>query len=486
MVRCSTVATAAALYEACDGVEFGRSGCVFDMRFIPDDLVIQQKPREPPASDVPHDYEAGQFNAKALQQTKLSLSWDVDDDDRVRAFQWHSKPPSDIKEDDFKNYLGSGSESSEDDAKESAAQKKKKKDRAALRNRYKSLLGHIGVSVDSDGNAVAGAGNGGSSNDEDSSSSDEDDDEGVVERSFFVGLDKKLADNARARDETVYERFLREKKEKRKKARFEKKQAAKQKAPGGAGNGNDDEDDDSVQPEDEDDFFSNLPEGVDPFEAWDRMGEEMTKQQQGKGSRGKGKKPRNKQGHSKDGDDGAGEDGDSEDARRRRKAELALVAMDDNFVQGSSSTGVGVDGTDGDDEDGDSRKKKKLTRKQKREARKAAARRARALANGETIDEDAAAGSVDTSDPRFKDIFSNANFAIDRTHSKFKETPGMRKLLQEKIQRSEEGFRAEAEAGSSAPSQSKRKVAVDKVPAGTPSEQQPKRKRRRKKKGKGN
>ena len=39
IVDCADVATAARLYDECDGLEFLRSACKFDLRFVPDEQV---------------------------------------------------------------------------------------------------------------------------------------------------------------------------------------------------------------------------------------------------------------------------------------------------------------------------------------------------------------------------------------------------------------------------------------------------------------
>ena len=39
IVDCDSVATAAALYEECDDMDFQHSACKFDLRFVPDEQV---------------------------------------------------------------------------------------------------------------------------------------------------------------------------------------------------------------------------------------------------------------------------------------------------------------------------------------------------------------------------------------------------------------------------------------------------------------
>ncbi|DBA93140.1 TPA: hypothetical protein ACH3X2_003452 [Trebouxia sp. C0005] len=128
VVDCQDVRTAAHLYAECDGIEFLRSACKLDMRFVPDEQSFVKRQVRDTAEEVPPDYAPPDFTTAALQHTNVKLTWDADDDTRKKALRKKMTEDS-IRDDDFKAYLASSSEESAGEG-----------DAAALRDRYRSLL----------------------------------------------------------------------------------------------------------------------------------------------------------------------------------------------------------------------------------------------------------------------------------------------------------------------------------------------------------
>lgn len=127
-------------------------------------------------SDAVH-YQHKDFQTSALQHTKLQITWDQDDQDRIKVTK-RKFTSEDLKDMDFKAYLASDSESE-----------------GELKEKYKSLF------------------------EKDESEEEQD---GAMEITFTPGLSNSLSDAVQRRkandfqDETVFEKELRLRKEKRK------------------------------------------------------------------------------------------------------------------------------------------------------------------------------------------------------------------------------------------------------------------------------
>ncbi|PIK60181.1 putative ESF1-like isoform X3 [Apostichopus japonicus] len=111
VVECDSVQTAEHIYEQCDGYEFESSAVKLDLRFIPDDMTFDREPKEVAESDsLDLDfYKPSEFVNSALQQSKVNLTWDEDDPDRIKNTKG-SFNKEELEKADFKAYLASSSE----------------------------------------------------------------------------------------------------------------------------------------------------------------------------------------------------------------------------------------------------------------------------------------------------------------------------------------------------------------------------------------
>ena len=307
-----TVDTAHAVYKECDGLEFERSSCKLDLRYVQDDQSFDGREIRDFASDVPGDYEPPEFQAKALQHTNVKLTWDEDDPARKKAFA-RKLTEDKLKDEDFAAYIAdsqsddSDVEEDEEKDKRGAKKSKSKVDAEEEKRRYLALLG-LGGGGDANGEA----GGGDDDDDEDdfmksaSEGSDEEEDDeeadegfrraawggskksavgdrfgnkssrkkdGDMEVTFHAGLEEFGARMRRKKElggraESVFEREERLRREKR-----EKKKAERKAGMANAGAGSDSDGD--AEPKDSgfDDPFFDGDGDADDID-WDGMGGE--------------------------------------------------------------------------------------------------------------------------------------------------------------------------------------------------------------------
>ena len=108
------------VYDACDGAEYLSSANFFDLRFVPDDTDFSSdKPREE-CTDFPANYQPSDFVTDALQHSKVKLTWDAEDKGKrqeaaARAFRSGKEKRQEIDESDLKAYIGSDSSDNDDE-----------------------------------------------------------------------------------------------------------------------------------------------------------------------------------------------------------------------------------------------------------------------------------------------------------------------------------------------------------------------------------
>ncbi|CDS11419.1 hypothetical protein LRAMOSA03682 [Lichtheimia ramosa] len=240
VIECDNVQTAAAIYKACDGNEYEASANFFDLRYIPDDMTFDDEPREV-ATFAPEEYHPSNFSTEALQHTKVKLTWDADDYDRIEVMR-RNFTEQDIEEMDFNAYLASSDDDDDDDDNE---------DVDALREKYRKLLENSDNAFDGHDHA----------------------EEGDMEVTFAPGLteaaeeavNKRLHGDEENKDETTLEKYMRKQREKRK-AKKERRQQQQNAEESGS------EEDEELQ---NDAYFKEAMEEID-----EEMGEEEPKKKE--------------------------------------------------------------------------------------------------------------------------------------------------------------------------------------------------------------
>ncbi|XP_067668765.1 ESF1 homolog [Haliotis asinina] len=114
VLECDSVATASKIYDECDGMEYETSSARMDLRYIPDDMTFDQ-PVKSECLSLPDatSYKPPAFFTSALCQSKVDLTWDETDQDRIKVTMKKMDKKGEINEDDFKAYLASSSEDEE-------------------------------------------------------------------------------------------------------------------------------------------------------------------------------------------------------------------------------------------------------------------------------------------------------------------------------------------------------------------------------------
>ncbi|XP_021815404.1 pre-rRNA-processing protein esf1 isoform X2 [Prunus avium] len=246
VVECDSSATADYLYKNCDGVEFERSSNKLDLRFIPDSMEFQHPPRDV-ATEVPANYVGLDFQTQALQQSKIYISWDEDDPGRKTLKRKFTDDQ--LSELELKEFLASDESESDEDENDDATEDKSDK-KSKKRDMYRTLI----LSGNGEGDASDGDGEG-------------EDDDKDMEITFNTGLEdisKRIQEQRDKESETVWEAYLRKRREKKKARKNRSKDSSEDES----------SDTDREATEDADDFFI----------------EEPSVKKSKKGSQGKGKK----------------------------------------------------------------------------------------------------------------------------------------------------------------------------------------------------
>ncbi|KAF7008173.1 hypothetical protein CFC21_023009 [Triticum aestivum] len=110
VVVCDSSTTANHLYTTLDGTEFLKTANVFDLQFISDSMEFKHPARDV-ATEAPPNYKEPDFETRALQHSKVKLTWDDDEPERKKKLR---RKFNDEQLDDLGVFLASDSESDDD------------------------------------------------------------------------------------------------------------------------------------------------------------------------------------------------------------------------------------------------------------------------------------------------------------------------------------------------------------------------------------
>ncbi|XP_053192356.1 ESF1 homolog [Scomber japonicus] len=114
VVECDSVNTAAKIYEECDGYEYESSCSMLDLRFVPSDVTFDDEPKDE-ATDVNLTaYTPKLFTSTSSSTSKVQLTWDETDHERVTALN-RKFNKNELLDMDFNAYLASSSEEEEEE-----------------------------------------------------------------------------------------------------------------------------------------------------------------------------------------------------------------------------------------------------------------------------------------------------------------------------------------------------------------------------------
>ncbi|XP_072713529.1 ESF1 homolog [Ciconia boyciana] len=149
VVECDSPETANKIYEECDGLEFESSCSFIDLRFIPDNITFDDKPKDVASEVNVAVYQPKYFTSAAMGTSKVDITWDETDHERVMSLSRTFKK-EELLDMDFQAYLASSSDEEEQQQGDDVAHemeddkpRKSQKDDEEQIAKYRELLQSI-------------------------------------------------------------------------------------------------------------------------------------------------------------------------------------------------------------------------------------------------------------------------------------------------------------------------------------------------------
>uniref|UniRef100_A0A3Q3IXS3 ESF1 RRM domain-containing protein n=1 Tax=Monopterus albus TaxID=43700 RepID=A0A3Q3IXS3_MONAL len=211
VVECDSADTATKIYGECDGYEYESSCSVLDLRFVPDEVTFDEEPKDVATDANLSTYTPKLFTSSATATSKVQLTWDETDHERVATLNRKFNKDELLKL-DFDAYLASssGEEDEEEEVQKKPVQEEKKKSEEQI-SKYRELLKGI----------------------RDKETKLQEDRDMEMEVTWVPGLKevteqlvkKKMEDTNKL---TPWEEFLQKKKEKKKQKKSQRKQVSEE------------------------------------------------------------------------------------------------------------------------------------------------------------------------------------------------------------------------------------------------------------------
>ncbi|KAI1141928.1 hypothetical protein F5Y05DRAFT_210265 [Hypoxylon sp. FL0543] len=369
---CSDTATAEKIYQATDGTEYQSSSNFMDLRFIPDDVTFDDEPRDECDSISP-DYKPSEFTTDALQHSKVKLTWDMNPEETARREdikRAFSASRAELEDNDLRAYLASDSDDDDGQDEEEEGKAEVADDQPKLtKKELKAKKLREALGLSSEALARP------------SKSGPVGDMQVTFSAALMDGKDKKRKEPDA--EETTIEKYKR--KERERKARKKEQALARRNGAANEAGG-----DDAEEPQDDLGFD-------DPF---------FTTEEPAKKSKHAEKK---------------------EERRRRREEKEAEAA--ENAAQKAQLERLMADDSKEAAEHLDHFDMNEIVRAEKQKSKKHKKKGKKDVEDHGGLQE---GFEMDVKDDRFKAVFESHEFAIDPSNPKFKATPGMKKLLEER------------------------------------------------------
>ncbi len=399
--------TARHVYNEIDGTEMERTANVFDLRFVPDGMEFPdgEEGRDAEfrdeATEDAANYKGVDFKTDALRHSRVKLTWDQDDPERTKLTRLVSRgglTKDQLRQDDFKAYLASDTESEPDE------------DEVAAKNGRDRLRALLNVDGDDAGFGKKGKRSGGVFDDP----SRDDDEQGEMQITFMPGLSEAVGRKAanatkEGGDETTLEKYVRKQKEKK-----ERKKAKRAGEDGG----------DELVPAPEDGGIVSNDAGFDdPFFNEDVDMEAALAAEFGDSAPSNKTKTKKVKANQTRGED----DSDAGESALARAQLTALIGDTNDELTPDGRQHFDMKDVLRVESGKDAKRAKLLKRLSKSKQRAEADFQAR---KGAPLVQDTF--EIDAKDDRFAALMDDHRFAIDPTHPGFAKTNAMQKIMHER------------------------------------------------------